>query len=88
MFTTSRGAAPRRMSLEDLIAKLGQIEEHASLALSEHPRGQILPRMRLILGIAKQARLHLQNQLSAGERAAMSPPVAGSAEASGLVRGL
>jgi hypothetical protein len=75
MFTTSRGGALRRMSLEELIAKLSQIEEHASLALSEHPRGQILPRMRLILGIAKQARLHLQNQVSAGERVAMAPAV-------------
>jgi len=87
MFTTSRGGALRRMSLEELVAKLAQIEEHASLALSEHPRGQILPRMRLILGIAKQARLHLQNQLGAGERAPLSPPVAAS-EASELVRGL
>lgn len=87
MLTTSTGGALRRMSPEDLIAKLAQIEEHASLALSEHPRGQTLPRMRLILGIAKQARLHLQSQLSAGDRVALSP-VPGSAEVSELVRGL
>jgi hypothetical protein len=73
MFTTPRGGALRRISLEELIAKLAQIEEHASLALSEHPRGQILPRMRLILGIAKQARLHLENQVNSGTRVAMAP---------------
>lgn len=84
MFTTSRGGALRRMSLEELIAKLAQIEEHASLALSEHPRGQILPRMRLILGIAKQARLHLQNQLGAGDRVAMTPAVPAHTEPSAI----
>jgi hypothetical protein len=73
MFTTSRGGGLRRMSLEELIAKLAQIEEHASVALSEHPRGQILPRMRLILGIAKQARLQLENQVNSGARVAMAP---------------
>ena len=76
MFTTSRGGAARRMSLEELIAKLSQIEEHASLALTEHPRGPILPRMRLILGIAKQVRLHLEDQRHAGERI---PPTASAA---------
>ena len=86
MFTTPRADALRRMSLEDLIAKLAQIEEHASLVLSEHPRGQVLPRMRLILGIAKHARLHLEDQqrdggerllvsarVGAGEPAALQP---------------
>lgn len=83
MFTTPRGGALRRMSLEDLIAKLAQIEEHASLVLSEHPRGQVLPRMRLILGIAKQVRLHLEDQREGGERIPL-PGRAGAGEPAAL----
>jgi hypothetical protein len=81
MFTTPRAGALRRMSLEELIGKLAQIEEHASLALTEHPRGQVLPRMRLILGIARQLRLHLEDQRDGGERL---PVVASAKEAAGL----
>ena len=83
MFTTPRAGALRRMSLEDLIGKLAQIEEHASLVLSEHPRGQVLPRMRLILGIAKQVRLHLEGEREGGERIAM-PARAGAGEQAAL----
>lgn len=69
MFPTPQAGAGRRISLDELISKLAQIEEHASLALAEQPRGQLPPRVRLILGIAKQMRLHLEAQRSAGERA-------------------
>jgi hypothetical protein len=72
MFTPPRAAALRRMSLEELIGKLSQIEEHASLALTEHPRGAVLPRMRLVLAIAKQVRLHLEDQRDGGKRVAMA----------------
>ncbi|HEX2565672.1 MAG TPA: hypothetical protein VHL85_02335 [Burkholderiales bacterium] len=74
--STPEDGAPRRIRLEELIAKLSQIEEHASLALSEHPRGQILPRLRLILGIARQARLHLEHQASSGVRVPVAPAAA------------
>lgn len=40
-------AALRRMKLEELIAKLGQIEEQASLTLTEYPQTLTLERARL-----------------------------------------
>lgn len=64
------GAALRRMKLEDLVAKLAQIEEQASLTLSEYPQTLVPERARLILALAKQMRSHLQDQLRAGERSA------------------
>ncbi len=73
MYTSPPTGALRRISLEELITKLTQIEEHASLALAEQPRGQVPSRVRLILGIAKQMRLHLEAQRSGGERAPLPP---------------
>ena len=56
------------MKLEEMVAKLSQIEEQASLTLSEYPNGLTVERQRLILGIAKQMRSHLQDQLRQGGR--------------------
>jgi len=56
------------MKLEELIAKIAQIEEQAALTLDEYPRGLTVERQRLIVGIAKQIRAHLQDQVKAGER--------------------
>ena len=56
------------MKLEELITKLGQIEQQASLTLSEYPHGLTVERQRLILGIAKQVRAHLEDQARAGQR--------------------
>jgi hypothetical protein len=56
------------MKLEELIAKIAQIEEQASLTLDEYPRGLTVERQRLIVGISKQVRAHLEDQLKAGER--------------------
>jgi hypothetical protein len=56
------------MKLEELIAKVAQIEEQASLTLSEYPRGLTVERQRLILGISKQIRSHLEDQMRDGER--------------------
>lgn len=63
----------RRLKLEDLIVKLAQIEEQASLTLEEYPRGLTVERQRLIIGIAKQARSHLEDQLKRGSRVAVLP---------------
>ena len=58
----------RRLKLEELIAKLAQIEEQASLTLSEYPHGLTVERQRLIVGIAKQVKSHLEDQLRRGGR--------------------
>ena len=55
------------MKLEELIAKISQIEEHAALMLAE-PRRLSMERQRFILGLARQIRAHLQDQLRAGAR--------------------
>src|SRR3954471_22317572 len=59
--------ALRRLRLDELVAKLAQIEEQASLTLSESPR-LIVERQRLIIGIAKQVQSHLEDQIRRGER--------------------
>lgn len=51
------------MKLEELITKLEQIEQQAALTLSEYPHGLTIERQRLIVGIAKQVRGHLMDQL-------------------------
>ena len=58
----------RRLKLEDLLAKVEQIEEQASLTLTEYPNGHTLERQRLIMAIAKQVRSHLADQLRLGDR--------------------
>jgi hypothetical protein len=58
----------RRMKPEDLIAKLEQIEEQASRTMEEYPRGLTLERQRLILGLARQMRRHLQDESKNGRR--------------------
>lgn len=60
----------RRLRLEDLIAKLEQIEAHATLTLNEYPNAHAPERQRLIITIAKQLQTHLKDQLHHGERAA------------------
>ncbi len=60
--------ALRRMKLEDLLSKLEQIEQQASLTLREYPNGLTLERQRLILAIAKQLQAHLRDQLREGAR--------------------
>jgi len=67
MFAAAK-IARRRMKLEELTAKLEQIEQQASLTLSEYPRGLTVERQRLIVGIARQLRAHLQDQIRAGQR--------------------
>lgn len=56
------------MKLEELVTKLGQIEEQASLTLSEYPHGLTVERQRLIIGLARQMRSHMLDQLRGGER--------------------
>jgi len=58
----------RRMKLEELVAKIAQIEEHATLTLEEYPGGLSLERQRHIQGLARQIRAHLEDQLRAGQR--------------------
>lgn len=65
-------AALRRMKLEDLLSKLEQIEQQASLTLREYPNGLTLERQRLILAIAKQVQAHLRDQLREGAREPVS----------------
>jgi hypothetical protein len=63
-------AALRRIKLEDLLAKVEQIEQQANLTLSEYPYGHTVERQRLIMAIAKQIRSHLADQIRFGERLA------------------
>lgn len=51
------------MKLEELIRKLEQIEQQAALTLSEYPHGLTVERQRLIVGIAKQVRAYLIDEL-------------------------
>ena len=78
------------MRLEELVAKLAQIEEHATLTLDEYPHGLTVERQRLIVTIAKQLRLHVQDQLRLGprkplreEQPATPPPPADPKQATG-----
>ena len=67
MFTPPKNTL-RRMKLEELIAKMQQIEEQVALTLHEYPQGHTIERQRLVLAIAKQVRAHLMDQAAAGER--------------------
>lgn len=63
-------ATYRRLKLEELIAKIEQIEQQAALTLHEYPNGHTVERQRLVLAIARQVRSRLVDQLEAGEREA------------------
>lgn len=56
------------MKLQELITKLEQIEQQAALTLTEYPHGLTVERQRLIVGIAKQVRAYLADQLQVAER--------------------
>ncbi|HZQ74692.1 MAG TPA: hypothetical protein VFB08_17380 [Burkholderiales bacterium] len=73
MFRAARIAALRRMKLDDMIAKLEQIEQQAALTLSEYPHGHTVERQRLVMAIARQMRSHLEDQARYGERERLSP---------------
>lgn len=60
------------MKLDELVAKMAQIEEQASLMLAEYPQGLAKARVRLVMAIARQVRAHLLDQLEAGGRQAAS----------------
>jgi hypothetical protein len=72
MFTPRKKAALRRMKLEELMAKMEQSEEQASLTLHEYPHGHTRERQRLVMAIAKQVRSHLVDQLEAGVRESLA----------------
>ncbi len=65
MGSVRKTAAHRRLKLEELIAKIEQIEQQAALTLHEYPRGHTLERQRLVMALAKQV---LVDQLESGER--------------------
>jgi hypothetical protein len=71
MFRTARTGTLRRLKLEDIIVKLMQIEQQAAMTLKEHPHGLTLERQRLILGLTKQLRSHLEDQVRSGPRKPM-----------------
>jgi hypothetical protein len=73
MVSPPKRAALRRLKLEELIAKMLQIEEQAALTLHEYPHGHTVERQRLVLAIARQVRSHLQDQLNTGTRVAAIP---------------
>jgi hypothetical protein len=56
------------MKIEELITKLEQIEQQAALTLTEYPHGLTVERQRLIVGIAKQVRGRLMDELQVMER--------------------
>jgi hypothetical protein len=57
------------MKLEEIVTKLEQIEQQASLTISEYPHGLTVERQRLIVGLARQLRMHVRDQLRQGKRA-------------------
>ena len=81
MFASAK-IARGRMKLEGLLAKVQQIEEQAALTLNEYPRGLTVERQRLILGIARQMKAHLEDQLRLGQR--RSEPASNETEAQHL----
>ena len=50
------------MNLQDLIAKMEQIEQQVALTLHDYPEGWVEERQKLIAAIAKQVRTHLEAQ--------------------------
>jgi hypothetical protein len=62
-----------RIRLEELSAKLAQIEEQAVLTVNEYPHGLTLERQRLIVTLAKQLRQHVEDQLRVGPRKPLLP---------------
>lgn len=58
-----------RMKLENILAKLEQIERQAELTISEYPGGLGVERQRLIAGLASQLQTYVRDQLRAGQRA-------------------
>lgn len=75
-------SAIRRLKIEDLLAKLQQIEQQAALTLDEYPHGLTVERQRLIIGLTKLMQSHLRDQVRHGERqpAQNDPSEAGSAQ--------
>lgn len=63
-----RSVPLHRIKLEELAAKLAQIEEQANLTLHEYPHGLSIERQRLIITLAKQLRQHVEDQLRVGPR--------------------
>ena len=61
-------SAIRRLKLEELLAKLQQIEQQAALTLDEYPHGLTVERQRLIIGLAKHMQSHLRDQVRHGDR--------------------
>ena len=68
-----RSVPLHRIRLEELAAKLAQIEEQAVLTVNEYPHGLTLERQRLIVTLAKQLRQHIEDQLRAGARKPLRP---------------
>ena len=68
MFTPPKINALRRMKLEEIVTKLEQIEQQAGLTISEYPHGLTVERQRLIVGLARQLRMHVRDQLRQGRR--------------------
>lgn len=65
------------MDQEELISKLGQIEEQAQLTLTEFPQTLTKERQRMIIAPAKYLRSHI---LSSAEPAVREPAAAQSIE--------
>lgn len=60
-----------QMKIEELISKLEQIEEQATLTLVEYPHGLTVERQRLVVALAKQLLSHLKDQLREAPRVAV-----------------
>jgi hypothetical protein len=50
------------MNLQELIAKMQQIEQQVALTLTDFPDGWVEERQKLISAIAKQVRTHLEGE--------------------------
>lgn len=71
MFTPAQKFALRRMKLEEIIAKLEQIEQQANSTIGEYPGGPVVERQRLVAALARQIKSQLKHQLRYGPRASV-----------------
>jgi hypothetical protein len=51
------------LNKQDLLEKLGQLEEQARLGIHEYPQGLILERLRYIAALSRLLRMSVQREL-------------------------
>jgi hypothetical protein len=64
------GGAVKRMafSKQELLEKLGQLEEQARLGIHEYPQGLILERLRYVAALSRLLRMSVERDLEEEQR--------------------